>query len=108
MNAGGPSPQHPAVGGGGEAVADQHEEHRGRIAPAASAHAAIPACPECRISDSGFGESSSDTTRWKEVQMCLSCGCGEPNADHGDSRHITMEVLQKAAENIKATMAKAP
>ncbi len=69
--------------------------------------------------DHGDGESSSDTTRWKEVQMCLSCGCGEPNADHGDSRHITMEVLQKAAEaaeispqeaaeNIKATMAKAP
>ncbi len=30
--------------------------------------------------------------------MCLSCGCGEPNADHGDSRHITLSDLQKAAE----------
>jgi hypothetical protein len=50
--------------------------------------------------------------------MCLSCGCGEPNADHGDPRHITMEALRKAAEaaeispeeaaeNIKATVAKA-
>ena len=49
--------------------------------------------------------------------MCLSCGCGEPNADHGDPRHITIETLQKAAEaaeispeqaadNISATMAK--
>jgi hypothetical protein len=49
--------------------------------------------------------------------MCLSCGCGDPNADHEDPRHITMEVLQKAAdaaeitpreaaENIEATMAK--
>ncbi len=50
--------------------------------------------------------------------MCLSCGCGEPNADHGDPRHITMEVLRKAAEaaeitpqeaadNIEATLGKA-
>ena len=50
--------------------------------------------------------------------MCLSCGCGEPSADHGDPRHITMEVLQnaaeaaaispeEAAENITATLAKA-
>jgi hypothetical protein len=50
--------------------------------------------------------------------MCLSCGCGEPDADHGDTRHITMEDLRKAAEaaeispqeaaeNIKATVAKA-
>jgi hypothetical protein len=50
--------------------------------------------------------------------MCLSCGCGEPSADHDDPRHITMEVLQnaaeaaeispqEAAENITATMAKA-
>jgi len=50
--------------------------------------------------------------------MCLSCGCGEPDADHGDPRHITMEDLRKAAEaavispqeaaeNIKVTVAKA-
>ncbi len=30
--------------------------------------------------------------------MCLSCGCGEPNADHGDPRHITMSHLEAAAE----------
>lgn len=30
--------------------------------------------------------------------MCLTCGCGEPNADHGDSRHITLNDLQAAAE----------
>jgi hypothetical protein len=50
--------------------------------------------------------------------MCLSCGCGMPDEDHGDARHITMAVLRKAAEaaeinpqeaadNIKATVAKA-
>ena len=30
--------------------------------------------------------------------MCLSCGCGEPNDNHGDSRHITLEMLQAAGE----------
>ena len=30
--------------------------------------------------------------------MCLSCGCGEPNESHGDSRHITMDQLQGAAQ----------
>ncbi len=50
--------------------------------------------------------------------MCLSCGCGEPEADHGDSRHITLADLRAAAEaaeisaveaadNIKATLPKA-
>ena len=30
--------------------------------------------------------------------MCLSCGCGEPNDNHGDPRHITLEMLEQAAE----------
>lgn len=30
--------------------------------------------------------------------MCLTCGCGMPNDDHGDARHITMEDLKGAAE----------
>lgn len=30
--------------------------------------------------------------------MCLTCGCGEPNADHGDDRHITLKDLDDAAE----------
>lgn len=30
--------------------------------------------------------------------MCLSCGCGEPNNDHGDPSHITMDDLKKAAD----------
>lgn len=30
--------------------------------------------------------------------MCLSCGCGKPNEDYGDSRNITMEDLDKAAQ----------
>lgn len=29
--------------------------------------------------------------------MCASCGCGSPNDDHGDSRHITFEQLEAAA-----------
>lgn len=29
--------------------------------------------------------------------MCASCGCGKPNDQHGDSRHITMDQVQQAA-----------
>ena len=29
--------------------------------------------------------------------MCASCGCGEPNEQHGDSRHITLDQIQQAA-----------
>ncbi len=30
--------------------------------------------------------------------MCLSCGCGEPNENHGDPRNITMQKLEEAAK----------
>lgn len=29
--------------------------------------------------------------------MCLSCGCGEPNNDHGDASNITMRDVENAA-----------
>lgn len=29
--------------------------------------------------------------------MCLSCGCGEPNENHGNADHITQQDLDKAA-----------
>ena len=35
--------------------------------------------------------------------MCLSCGCGEPNDNHGDPRHITTEMLEAAAEAAEIT-----
>lgn len=30
--------------------------------------------------------------------MCLTCGCGVPNDDHGDDRNITYADLVTAAE----------
>jgi hypothetical protein len=30
--------------------------------------------------------------------MCVSCNCGSPNDDHGDSRNITMDKIEKAAQ----------
>ena len=30
--------------------------------------------------------------------MCLTCGCGEPNAQHGNPDHITMNDVEKAAK----------
>jgi len=32
--------------------------------------------------------------------MCVSCGCGKPNEQHGDPRNITMDQIQKAAQAI--------
>lgn len=29
--------------------------------------------------------------------MCVSCGCGKLNDNHGDQRNITMDQIQKAA-----------
>jgi hypothetical protein len=30
--------------------------------------------------------------------MCASCGCGEPNEQHGDSSHITQAQIENAAK----------
>lgn len=30
--------------------------------------------------------------------MCMNCGCGQPNNDHGDRRNITMNDLDQAAQ----------
>ena len=29
--------------------------------------------------------------------MCLDCGCGEPNNNHGEPAHITYQQLEAAA-----------
>jgi len=33
--------------------------------------------------------------------MCMSCGCGEPHATHGDKRNIVYADLKKAADASK-------
>lgn len=38
--------------------------------------------------------------------MCLSCGCGKPDDDHGDSRNITMNDLRQAAQAAGVTPGK--
>lgn len=30
--------------------------------------------------------------------MCVSCGCGSMNDNHGDQRNITMDDIQQAAQ----------
>lgn len=35
--------------------------------------------------------------------MCLSCGCGKPNDDHGDTRNITLDDLELAAQAAGST-----
>ena len=39
--------------------------------------------------------------------MCLSCGCGEPNEDHGNAANITLEGLKKAADSEGITVEQA-
>ena len=36
--------------------------------------------------------------------MCVSCGCGVPNNDHGDSRNITLKDLRAAAQAAQINM----
>ena len=30
--------------------------------------------------------------------MCLNCGCGKPDDDHGNEANITMDTLRRAGE----------
>jgi len=43
----------------------------------------------------------------RRVSMCLSCGCGEPDDNHGDPRHITTEMLEEAAAAAEITVEEA-
>ena len=36
--------------------------------------------------------------------MCMSCGCGEPHATHGDKRNIVYADLKKAADASKISL----
>ena len=36
--------------------------------------------------------------------MCVSCGCGVPDSDHGDNRHITLGDLRCAADAASLTV----
>jgi hypothetical protein len=35
--------------------------------------------------------------------MCVSCNCGKPYENHGDSRNITMDQVERAAQAIGKT-----
>jgi hypothetical protein len=39
--------------------------------------------------------------------MCMSCGCGEPHATHGDQRNIVYADLKKAADVSKISVKEA-
>lgn len=43
----------------------------------------------------------------RRSDMCLDCGCGEPNEKHGDDRHLTMDDVQQAAEASEITQQEA-
>lgn len=39
--------------------------------------------------------------------MCVTCGCGIPEDNHGDERNITLSELQAAAEAVGITLEEA-
>ena len=41
---------------------------------------------------------STDAGKEARRPMCLTCGCGMPNEDHGEPAHITYEDFKKAAD----------
>jgi len=36
--------------------------------------------------------------------MCISCGCDEPDANHGNPKHITLKQFKDAAEAAEVDM----
>ena len=36
--------------------------------------------------------------RRKEGTVCMSCGCGEPNEQHGSADNITLAQMERAAQ----------
>jgi hypothetical protein len=34
----------------------------------------------------------------EDIAMCLNCGCGQPDDDHGNEANITMDDLRRAGE----------
>lgn len=36
--------------------------------------------------------------------MCISCGCDEPEANHGNPKHITLKQFKDAAEAAEVDM----
>jgi hypothetical protein len=43
----------------------------------------------------------------RQTRMCMSCGCGEPHATHGDKRNIVYADLKKAADASKISVKQA-
>jgi hypothetical protein len=37
--------------------------------------------------------------------MCISCGCDEPEANHGNPKHMTLKQFKDAAEAAEVDMA---
>src|SRR2546425_6894284 len=43
-------------------------------------------------------KSKISDQRGRRSDMCISCGCDEPEANHGNPKHITLQQLEDAAE----------
>jgi hypothetical protein len=46
----------------------------------------------------GRNDEAIHSLEGEATSMCVSCGCGQVNDDHGDQRNITMGDLRSAAQ----------
>jgi hypothetical protein len=46
----------------------------------------------------GAFDEATSSLKGEQQRMCVSCGCGQMNDDHGDKRNITMNDLRSAAQ----------
>lgn len=46
----------------------------------------------------GAFDKATSSLKGEQQSMCVSCGCGQMNDDHGDQRNITMNDMRSAAQ----------
>src|SRR5438874_3020638 len=53
-------------------------------------------CFSAMLSQAGTIKPSNQFRR--RFDMCITCGCDEPEANHGNPKHITLQQLKDAAQ----------
>ena len=88
---------------GGQTAGDPGRRRDRGEPPALVSNTAGPASPGLQPPD-----SATEQLREREgSRMCMSCGCGEPHATHGDQRNIVYADLKKAADVSKISVKEA-
>jgi hypothetical protein len=52
---------------------------------------------DAKVTDESEVRASEQAENRRSNFMCASCGCGKPDDQHGDNRHITLQAVKDAA-----------